>query len=231
MLRPKSKGTATGSSSSRQSGTDGSSLSQLGGFAGGGFLFGSVVFQAASTQSSTGSMAGGSVSSGTVVSSYLARWVQTGYYGPEPLWGTSVSTTTQSGQSTFNQTSSASFNLSSVSSASASVYQAGRFSLGSYALSSVSYLERDSSRGTFSAGQAAADSGSNAWAGQTSTSGNWVQPSTGSTVIGSGQSTSSSRYRGTFQDALSSSTSLNSSSSVSLSEHGVFGNGSYAFGC
>ncbi len=227
-----SKGLATDSSSSsgRQSGTDSSSLSQLGGLAGGGFLFGSVVFQAGSTQSSTGSLAGGSVSSGTVASSYLVRLVQTGAYGSQQ-WGLGVTSSTQSGQSTYSQNASESFSLSSVNSGSTSVYQAGRFGLGSFALSSVSYLERASSRGTFNASQAAADSGSTAWAGLTSTSGIWVQPATFSTVFGSGQSSSSSSYRGTFQDSLSSSVSLNSTSSVSLTEQGVFGNGCYAFGC
>ncbi len=224
-----SKGLATGSSSSsgRQSGTDSSSLSQLGGFAGGGFLFGSVVFQAGSTQSSTGSMAGGSVSSGTVASSYLARWVQPINYAATYRTGVGVTTSTQSGQSNYSQNASESFSLSSVSSGSTSVYQAGRFSLGSYALSSVSYHERDSSQGTLHAGQAAADSGSNSWAGQSTSNGNWAA----FLSVGSGQTSTGSNYRGTFQDSLSSSTSLGSTSSVSLTERGVFGNGCYAFGC
>ncbi len=224
-------GTITGAftSSVQQSGTDSLTLRQGGNFAKGSFSFASVLFQAKSAQTTTATLAGVSHSQASTTTTYQTHSQQAGPVGPFGS-GVGLASSTQTGRITATQHASETFSASLTSSIHAQVYQAGQAPKGVYGFGSVAYSESDTSATTSSDSQSGSGSGGNSWSAQTVST--WAKvPGSAQPYTGSGQSSASSSYSGTFRFSFLSSTNQHSHGSSSLTEQGSFSNGSYNFGC
>ena len=214
--------TASAGDTINQSGSDSSYQSERGVFAAGTYNYGGVVFRETSTQSGLTLTSGQTASAGTTTLTWTTSSGQAGGSGLGSSGSGGLNSSTQGGQSTYSQTASQTYSQSFSSNSTSTSYDAGSDGPGGYAFNSVSYLQSAAGASYSQTGQQANDSGTDSWSG--STLGQFA--STACT----GYTNSQSQFSDAYRDSSSAATIQGGTGSSTLSEQGVYANGSYAYG-
>ncbi len=212
-----------------QAGTNSTSLQNSGSYLGGVYAFGNVIYQVTSTQTGTTSAAGRDsfVSSG---SSGTTTWNNSGKIGPYGPLGTSTASGlgsfTTSSQSTFNQNGGDDWTQNSSASSAVSLYERGRFSNGSYSLSSVAYSVGSSDSWSYRRTDSSAGTGTY----RTSANGlGTLISGSGTSNIAIGSGSYGQTSSGTFSASSGDTLAQSGSDTLYQSERGTFAGNAFSF--